>query len=402
MHTGTSHRSGKIIALVALLAVIFGLFAIQRAYSRIPYPEAASIAQGAETFEVLSDRFAELAKQKGGVYAFNVLKIAQLPPNTDLHLLGHTIGDVFYTQKGVAGIADCTQDFRNACSHSIVIGTLNDFGAGESTQRMIDDACKKAPGGAGAYTMCYHGLGHGVFAYFNYDLSKTVAFCKKMGTSAYDGEQFTQCVGGAVMELLGGGGHDHDAWVKARERYLLRDQPLAPCSSADIPEKAKGYCYLYLTPRLMEFAGADMGNPDPTTFPKAFSYCDALPSTVSGLRDACFAGFGKEFVPLAAGRDIRSIDRLDDSAYALAASWCELAGPRDGKESCLREALESVFWGGENDTNASFRFCAVVPPDLADTCLYDLAGDINHYLRGDNKSAWCAKLPGQYRGQCTE
>jgi hypothetical protein len=399
MHSN-KRRLAKVAGFVALTFVAVGLFAMQKAYSDIPYPEAMTIGQGAATFQELSDRFTELAKQKGGVYAFDVLKLAQLPPNTDLHLLGHAIGDVLYAQKGVAGIADCTQDFRNACSHAIVIGTLNEFGAGNATLKMIDDACKQAPGGTGAYTMCYHGLGHGVFAYFGYDLSKTVAFCKRMGTPEYNDEQFTQCVGGAVMELLSGGGHDHDAWVVARENYLVPDRPLAPCDSAVIPEEAKGYCYLYLTPRLFEFAGADIGNPDPATFPRAFTYCDALPLSEGALRDACFGGFGKEFVPLAAGRDIRAIDHLDDSAYSLAAGWCELASPRDGKESCLREALESVFWGGENDTNASFRFCAVVPTDLIDACFADLAGDIGHYLRGDNKTQWCAKLPEQYRNQC--
>lgn len=390
--------STPVVALACALIVTGAYFVT---HPRVSFAEAGTIGKGAETFDILSNRFADLAREKGGLYAFQVLKIADLPPNTDTHLLGHAIGDIFYTQKGVAGIADCTQDFRNACSHTIVIGALNEFGSGDATLVMIDDACKKAPGGIGAYTMCYHGLGHGVFAYFGYDLQKTVAYCKKMGTAEYDDEQYTQCVGGAIMELLSGGGHDHDAWVRAQARYLPKDQPLAPCDSAQIPEKAKNYCYIYVTSRLFEAAGSGIARPDPAAFPLAFTYCDAIPQTSTRLRDACFGGFGREFVGLAAERDIRAVDQLDDRVYARASQWCDLAVPRDGKESCLRQEVESVFWGGENDPQASFRFCAVTPTDLTDACFNDLAGVINHYLRGDARATWCKKLPEEYRNQCT-
>lgn len=389
-----------VLAPLATLIVVF-TFSIGVRVST-PYPEAATIGRDAPTFKVLSTRFEMLAKEKGGVYAFEVLKRAELPPNTDTHLLGHTVGDVLYTQKGLQGIADCTQDFRNACSHTIVVGALNEFGPGPDTQKKIDDACKAAPGGIGAYTMCYHGLGHGVLAFFGYDMAKTVAFCEQTGTAEYEYEQYPQCVSGAVMEILSGGAHDHDAWLAARAKYLKPDQPLAPCSSSVIPEVAKGFCYIYLTPRLFELAGMDIGRPDPELFPRAFSYCEAIPARSARLRDACFGGFGKEFLALAAYRDIRSIDRMDSGQYARVAGWCELAGEHDGTESCIRQALEAVFWGGENDPNAAFRFCAATGEDFTDGCYRDLSDIINHYLRGDARVRVCAQLPQMYQNRCTE
>ncbi|MBP9757329.1 MAG: hypothetical protein KBD06_01900 [Candidatus Pacebacteria bacterium] len=387
--------------VVAALGILIVAGAYLMTHPRVSFAEASTIGKGAETFKILSNRFEDLAREKGALYAFQVLKIAELPPSTDTHLLGHGIGDVFYTQKGVPGIADCTQDFRNACSHTIVIGALNEFGSGDSTLAMIDDACKKAPGGLGAYTMCYHGLGHGVFAYFGYDLNKTVAYCQKMGTAQFNDEQFTQCVGGVIMELMSGGGHDRDAWERAREKYMVKDQPLAPCDTSLIPEKAKGYCYLYITPRLFGDNGIQVAHPDPATFPRAFEYCEAIPVSSSRARDACFGGLGREFVGLAAERDIRAIDQLDSAVYARAAGWCDLAVSRDGKESCLRQEVESLFWGGENDPDASFRFCTSVPDSLEATCLRELSGVIGHYLRGEVRSQWCLKLPEEYRDKCT-
>lgn len=380
------------------LVALSGVFAYAAAHPA-PYSEVSSVGRNIQSFKDLSGRFERIAKEKGGVYAYEILRRATLPPGTDFHLLGHAIGDVFYTQKGMEGIADCTQEFRNACSHTIVIGALQEFGSGEETLAMIDAACRKAPGGSGAYTMCYHGLGHGVFAYFGYDLEKTSAFCKRMGTEEYHHQQYTECVGGAIMELMGGGGHDTDAWVASRQRYLTED-PLAPCTNPAIPESAKDYCYIYLTPRLLELAGAALGNPDPSTFPRAFSFCDALPRTEQRLRDSCFGGFGKEFVPLAGARDIRYVDRFTDEEYAKAARWCDLSAAEDGKRACIGQGLESVFWGGENDPAASFRFCGVSPGHLQEACYTKLAQNIRRYLPQDTQAQWCGKLAEGFQGHC--
>jgi hypothetical protein len=132
------------------------------------YPEITELANKHYTFTELKQYFTKLAETKGGAYAYEVLKQAAVPPQTDMHLLGHVVGDQLYRQQGIEGIKVCTDDFRNACSHSIVVGLLLD--KGETILPEIAKTCKEAPGGTGAYTMCYHGLGHGVLAYTNYNL----------------------------------------------------------------------------------------------------------------------------------------------------------------------------------------------------------------------------------------
>lgn len=365
-----------------------------------PYAEAQTIGEGAASFDDLSKRFTDLAKAKGAGYAFEVLRRAPLPPGTDLHLLGHAVGYMLYDQKGVAGIADCTQDFRNACSHSIVISTLSEYG--ESALPLIHDACTQAPGGPGAYTMCYHGLGHGVFAYYQYSLPETVAFCKKTGTEAYRDEEYVQCVSGAIMELMGGGGHDEADWLAARKKYLTNADPLAPCDTAVVPQEAKPMCLVYLTPHLWELAGIDLGTPDPALFPKAFSFCDALPKSAEQERESCYGGFGKEFVPLAAARDIRAIAEAPDQAYALAISWCGLASDTEAREACVREAVASVFWGGENDPEGALRFCSLAPAGgVQQACYTKLGEDTARYVVADKiKAAICNSFPDAYKQLC--
>ncbi|MBX4192238.1 hypothetical protein KW798_02005 [Candidatus Parcubacteria bacterium] len=382
-----------------LLVAIVGLDMYVQA--KTPYPESYTIGSSVSSFKELSARFTDLADKKGALYAFEVLRRAELPPNTDLHLLAHVVGDELYKQQGVAGMQYCTQEFRNACSHTIVIGALTEFGASSDTLKQIDDACLKAPGGLGAYSMCYHGLGHGVFAYYGYSLPETVAFCKKMGTAEYEFQQYHQCVGGAVMELMGGGGHDPELWQKAQERYLSPDHPLAPCDTDFIPDEAKGFCYMYLTPRLFQLAGADLGNPAPSTYAKAFSFCDAVPASTQTLRDACFGGFGKEFIPLVAVRDIRAVDRMSTEQYQLAASYCLLSPFNDGVKACIHSAVEALVWGGENNPTGALRFCTTVSDTNADTCFEVFIQNMHRYMP-ERTAELCPQLPAKFAARCED
>lgn len=379
-----------------LLAHALLLQAPQIAARFSPYYEADSIGRDARDFNELSKRFTALAEDKGAPYAFEVLRRAVLPRGSDLHLLGHGIGEKLYEQEGVAGIARCTQEFRNACSHTIVIGALTEYG--EAALPRIRESCLKAPGGKGAYTMCYHGLGHGVFAYFGYSLPETISFCRKTGTQEYSNREYVECVGGAVMELMGGGGHDKTTWEAARKKYLT-DDPLSPCINSVIPADTKAICLTYLTPRLFEAAGANLASPDPATFPKATSFCKALNSRE--LRETCFAGFGKEFVPLAVGLDIRRVDKASDAELSLAIRWCSVIDDDEGKSACAAEELSSLYWGGENDSDASFRLCALMRDDaMADACFKKLALSIAFYAGPG--SQLCERLPDPYVSTCKE
>ena len=125
------------LVIAFMIASVISYFLLSA--SQTLYAEADTIGKNVANFKELETRFQDLAKEKGGAYAYEVLKRAPLPPNTDLHLLGHAVGDVLYAQVGIDGIALCTQDFRNACSHSIVIGALNEFG-GEPALLKIRDA----------------------------------------------------------------------------------------------------------------------------------------------------------------------------------------------------------------------------------------------------------------------
>ncbi len=359
---------------------------------------AQNIGEGVKNFDDLAERFETLAEEQGGVYAFTVLREAKLPPNIDLHLLGHKIGDVMYKQEGIDGIALCTDEFRNACSHTMVIGALTEFG--ESALPQIREACKRAPGGPGAYTMCYHGLGHGVFAFYEYSMPETVAMCKKTGTEEYREREAIECVGGAVMELSGGGGHDRETWLLARAKYIESD-PVGFCLGDEVPANTKSQCLTYITPELWKRVGIDMGNPNPVQYKDAFALCDRIPRTQPELRHTCYSGFGKEFVPLAANRDIRAVESLSAEKMRDVVTWCGYAGSYEGTSACVEQAVYSLFWGGENDPQASFRFCSVIEDaKVAEHCYRTIAQNIHHYVHTPQRGELCSALPSYAQDMC--
>jgi len=362
------------------------------------YPEAQEISGKNLSFAKLESFFANLAKKKGTVYSFEVLKIVSLPPNTDTHLLGHVIGEILYREQGANGIQYCTEDFRNACSHSIVVGLFSD--KGEKALTEIKEACKLAPGGKGAYLMCYHGLGHGILAYKQYDLEEAIKLCQKTGTKKHNNQEYPECVSGEVMEIISGGGHDRDKWAKQRTEYLKNDDPLYVCSSDFMPEATRGRCYDYITPYLWEAVGSDLGNPSEEDFKKSFKLCDQV--VEENYRNICYGGFGKEFVGLVASRDIRSVDQMSNAQLSTIYNWCKLSNDKNGISVCMEHALSSLYWGGENDRNASIRFCSVVS-DLENQrkCFLSLIDKVAFYIQDPKyKESFCKEIPNEFTNEC--
>jgi hypothetical protein len=363
------------------------------------YPETVFLQKSGKGTDIQLF-FHNLALRKGAKYAYEVLRRAQLPDGTDIHLVGHAVGDILYKQEGVNGISVCTHEFRNACSHSIVVGLFTD--KGEAALTDIAAACRKAPGGKGAYTMCFHGLGHGILSVEGYDMPKTVSICQKTATEQYGSQEASQCVGGAIMELLSGGAHDQDLWQRERVKYLSNQQPLLPCSAVYMPKESKVLCYTYLTPHLFEAVGTSLGSQSDEDIKKAFEICSSMPDSEGEFKNICWQGFGKEFVVLAHQRDIRSVDQMSDNETTKVYHWCSLSGNDEATQACLSNALESIYWGGENDRKGAIAFCnASTNSELKTNCFTQLINDVKYYIDDPHyHSQFCTEIPSAYKEQC--
>lgn len=397
------------VAVIAIVGYLFysGIIVINPAKTAVKDVEfsEAAFAQDMKKLETTGNDFASiraffvsLAQEKGGAYAFEILKRATLPPNTDLHLMGHAVGDELFKQQGLEGMKYCTHDFRNACSHSIVVGAL--LADGMSVFDKVNDICKLAPGGPGAYTMCFHGFGHGVLAYTDYEVPEAIELCKKVGTAEFGYQEESQCIGGIVMEMYGGI-NDPATWEAKKDKYLSPDDPLRMCKADYMPDTAKVLCYSYITPFIFDAAGAVNGNPRPEIYPKSFAFCDEVKDDVQ--RESCYGGLGKEFIVLAQDRDIRRIEDTPSDKLKLAASWCMLASKEEAQNACLGEILDSLYWGGENDPEVSIRYCSLLESSVQQNC-FDHLFEITTYYRPDydGRQAICNAVPEAYSKQCAD
>lgn len=391
------------IAVILVLGAVIGLFVYLQSQSA--YPELTEIQQSWK-FDEYKDFFVALAQKKTAVYAFDVLRHVEVPSTVDIHRIAHAIGYVHFEQKGLSGIYGCTDEFRNACAHAIVVQALITQG----TQALTDVAkvCSEGPGGVGAYVNCFHGVGHGLLAYFEYDYENALVTCEKVYDIAValrpeitTERLWQECVGGVTMELTQGE-HDKDAWGTAKDVYMPASDILMPCNAEYVSDEVRSICYAYLKPRFLEAAGATRGVPSPDAYPKALAYCKMIPTDEFGSRDGCYAGFGSAFAYFANG-DARTLERMSDSAIRNVHEWCSFADDARGERVCSLSALDVIFWGAQSDSPASISYCLLAPDvESKNTCFTALISYAQGSFETQQKlDTFCKKLPPEYTKTCS-
>jgi hypothetical protein len=386
----TKARAALMVAALCVLAVIAPFIKPET------YVEAQDLSTKERTFNALISYFKEVSHKKGALYAFEVLRRTKFPMRVDIHLVAHEIGEELYEEYGREAILKCTSEFRYACSHSVVIGTLVEYGP-ESLKDMAA-ICRQAPGGKGAYRLCFHGLGHGVLSYNGYEFDKGAEMCKTL--EGKDGEA-TQCVGGMTMELLAGI-HDKEVWTEVSPRYLNKAKPLFPCTADYLPEASKRICLIYLTPQLWKYMGANSRTLTDAKLAASMKFCGPLKETA--LRSACYGGFGKEFPSLTVNKDIREVELLYKTPEKLSRvhEMCELAGVEDGIRSCMIEANRSIYWAGENKPDSAIAFCDVAGTSARKKACFEAFFTSVAYYKSNKgyRSAMCAAVPNDVRSLC--
>lgn len=407
LHAGKANRQLLVIitSLFTLNLALLGFFSwiyvrdtVYDVNQKSMLPELTYLTEHTLTMPQLTKFFTHIAEEKNTDYAYNVLEQAQLPPLTDVHVLAHFIGDVHYKTYGAKGIASCTEKFHYGCSHSIVVGLFTD--KGESALEEIATVCQNAPGGVAAYLQCFHGLGHGILVYTGYDVARTAKICQ--ATDADDTEPYesAECIGGAIMEIVGGGFHDKTTWTQQKGVYLNTEAPLALCLSDKIPEKAKRTCFSYVTPFLAESAGGTLWEKDPAILRQAFGFCDTLPRN-SSYRTGCYSGFGKEIVALALNKDTRDTEQITKEQIAWVYNQCALSGTEDGIQACITQALVLTYVRSTNRHTVGRRFCDNLPnSSVQKHCYTSLVNAARDFDTVNERLSICNEIPAVYMNNC--
>lgn len=170
---------------------------------------------------ILLQEIKKVKQEKGAAYAWTYFKKHYEPTAPNAHGIAHYIGASLYDEKGFSGITYCDSHIAHGCYH----GFIQEFILSEGIDKInkVSEICKK---NSLSTLNCYHGIGHGLVSYYNYDIPSSLTACDTYSDPAYA----YGCYSGVFME----NGLNNTAQAK-------RSDPLFPCSS--LSKKHKPSCY---------------------------------------------------------------------------------------------------------------------------------------------------------------
>lgn len=394
--------------VILLVAIAVGVFAYVSFSPTLP--EVGELAKVSWTPQEYTAYFKDLAERKGAVYAFEVRRHAVFPPGIDTHALGHTIGYVLHKQQGGAkAILQCAkyeQHNDDACMHGVVIQEF--ITRGIDALADLARSCETAGRGTPAYYYCFHGIGHGIVAYLNYDFEASIDLCKEAAEAAVGEDADTdyqtefvwkQCIDGASMEATLGQ-HDQVAWEKASPQYMPDDDLLMPCNASYMPDAMRMSCYAYARGRMLKAEGIRRDDTvfEPAAYARALAYCTDVPDVDD--RKACYGGFGVYFTFAANGQDDRWFENMSDAAIQKVHDLCMLAPGRDAQSPCTLTAAEALV-DKSDSARTILSFCAFAPDEtIKDRCYTASVMFAEMYLSFPQFVLMCLRIPEPYAAAC--
>lgn len=313
-------KGTMIVGLCAGVLVLLYLWT-----NRVP---AENTKQGKNAFseeKIRIESFFQNRDAKGAYEAFK--KENMLLDVTEAHPAAHVFGEVLYEKTGLAGFSVCDGDFGFGCFHSFIGRAITEHGP--DVVRELDAACVRSYGSGG--TGCFHGIGHGLLAYFGYglaDVNRALTLCDTLSWERPLGG----CADGVFMEynfrLM-------EKDPEARYRPFIEQKRYEPCLSIGLYSAA---CYFGL-PAWWASALQDTSN-----LPARMgTFCSDVED--EDLRRACFRGIGYGIVP-EVKFDVKAGGVFcDEAAQGSARVWC-------------REGLAWAFYADPATRERALLACA--------------------------------------------
>ena len=154
------------------------------------------------------------------------------------HVRAHQIGISAFEKFGARTFALCNEKCGGGCYHGAIGAFTEKFGA-----EKIDEALKTACQDSDIKDQCWHGVGHGILAWHNYELFNALKSCENTADDDWHKEE---CWRGVFMENVVGTFASHrppDSF-----KYLSEADPSFPCTA--VPAKYKNACWQFVVFRL--------------------------------------------------------------------------------------------------------------------------------------------------------
>jgi len=291
----------------------------------------------------------------------------------DCHQESHQIGRLSYELFGAGTFSYGDASCHSGYYHGAMEGFLNEKGTTDLAGN-IDKICKQFDTGFGNFE-CLHGVGHGVIAYEDYDLTAAIEICRQLN----DGFATSSCYGGVFMENivtaqgLGAVPNHETKWVD-------KTDPQFPCNKIGTENELLVQCYMMQTSWMLTLYNYN--------FDKVAGGCL---SAVNGMESTCFRSFGRD----SAGHTLRNPVKINE--------LCEKV-PKEKTyyNDCMSGAVNVIieFWGPKLQDQAS-QYCNLQPPGYKQTCYSLLATRLQDVFKlEEERKPVCATFEKDYQYLC--
>lgn len=192
------------------------------------------------------------------------------------HLNAHQFGDALYWEKSLRGVLVCDDRFGRGCFHQFFMTALDQ--EGDSVVPQLEEVCLKEFGKGTEGHSCNHGIGHGIMAALDEDLSKALNICRSFESQ----ELIFACIDGVFMEYF-----TPTTLVSGEDTKDMKpvdqEDPSAVCRS--VQEMFKPTCYSMQSSWWLSYG---------INTEKAGAWCENIAHTEH--KKACFKGLGYALV----------------------------------------------------------------------------------------------------------
>lgn len=366
-------RSRKIIvglAVVMLLACMplaGGLMDGERAASVANRPDPTDSRIGTDD-EVL----------KAYIRAYGVDKtighVKTLP--VDCHQRIHKVGRFSYELNGDDAFKVINSECMSGYTHGVTEAYFHKHGT-ENLNKSLELICQGEQNGFYAH-QCFHGVGHGLMAYNDYDLPAALQGCDTLPSIS---TSYESCYSGVFMENVVGAISVEAAKSSANPGEFhtsswLSNDPLYPCNAVE--DTYKNACYIFQTSRMVQIFTYD--------YQKVAVACASIEPA---YRYSCFQSMG------------RDVSNSFQSDYPQVEKACSYVTDNQLRLSCISGAAQDKFWH-ESEQDDAIGMCKTMEQiDAKQTCYTTISARGSEIIPTKEISqAFCAKYEPAYAHLC--
>jgi len=280
----------------------------------------------------------------------------------DGHHIVHHLGHLTASNFGFSpqALALCTYDYNYGCihgyfQHALHIKDVEPEDASSLCNELIKDP--KATVKDKAY--CFHGLGHGVMMFNEYNLLKSILFCDELDSDlAQNG-----CYQGVFMENLNNA-TQNDGWKQSGFSF---SEPLAPCSL--LAPKYHHQCFIHQGGWLMHIYNLD--------YQRAIQECLKAPSnSVTYCVESITLmvtnpGWQKNFLK----EKYSDKDSVTENAWKICKTF-----PKDILKRCLAGGVDNLMNFDSLNLTRPEKFCKLADKELQDFCFRRIGMNLVNFV----------------------